>query len=245
MARGGGTIRIGTSGYQYTHWRNVFYPAEVPKSGWFEYYAERFDTVEINNTFYQLPPAQTFDNWKKRAPEDFCYAVKLNRYITHRKKLKAPKAALGKFLRRAERLRGTLGPILVQLPPNWDVNEDRLAKFLEAAPRKHRWCVEFRDRRWLTDAVLALLRKHGAALCVHDMIENHPQELTASWTYLRFHGKSYGGSYQPEFLRGVAKRLQGYSHKGFDVYVYFNNDQGGHAAANARDLKKCVEGAQD
>jgi uncharacterized protein YecE (DUF72 family) len=235
-----GTIRIGTSGYQYNHWRGRFYPRDLPQKEWFAFYAERFDTVEINNTFYQLPRSPTFDAWRKRAPKGFCYAVKMNRYLTHRKRLKHSKAALKRFLARAHRLRETLGPILTQLPPHWNVNEPRLRAFLDAMPAEYRLAVEFRDPSWLTDSIYAALRDHGAALCMHDMIEDHPMEVTARWTYLRFHGNRYHGSYSSRMLKATARQIRGYASRGMDVYVYFNNDAEGYAVRNAADLKDYV-----
>jgi uncharacterized protein YecE (DUF72 family) len=183
--------RIGTSGYQYDHWQPVFYPEKLPKGKWFAYYAAHFDTVEINNTFYRLPAAGTVDQWHDRAPHGFCYALKFSRYGTHMKKLKDPADSIARFLDRAERLKSFLGPILVQLPPRWGVNPQRLAAFLEKAPRAHRWTVEFRQKDWLCDKVYRILQTHNAALCIHDMIEDHPRHLTADWTYLRFHGDRY------------------------------------------------------
>ncbi len=243
MTQASPTIRIGTSGYQYAHWRGCFYPERLAQKDWFAFYATRFDTVEINNTFYQLPSAKTFAAWSGQAPPDFCYAVKLNRYITHIKRLKAPAHALQKFVRRAEKLGHHLGPILVQLPPRWDVNPRRLETFLKAASPAHRWCVEFRDPRWLVEPIYALLRRYGAALCVHDLIEDHPNVITASWTYLRFHGNGYGGSYSSKFLKSVAGRIREYAAGSLDVYAYFNNDAYGFAVKNALSLRKLLNTA--
>ena len=120
------TIRIGCSGWNYDHWRGRFYPEEAPPKQWFEFYAGAFDTVEINNTFYQLPAAQTFKAWREQAPDGFIYAVKANRYLTHMKRLKDAKAPLKRFLDRARLLREHLGPILYQLPPRWRLNLERL-----------------------------------------------------------------------------------------------------------------------
>jgi uncharacterized protein YecE (DUF72 family) len=239
MARNG-EARIGTSGYHYDHWRGVFYPESLPKRQWFSFYAAHFDTVEINNTFYRLPTAKTFDAWRKQTPAGFCYAVKFSRYGSHVKRLKAPRGTLGRFLRRVDHLGEFLGPILVQLPPRWDVNVERLAKFLAAAPRTRRWAVEFRDARWLCEEVYAVLKQYRAALCIHDMIEEHPRTLTADWVYLRFHGNRYQGNYSAEALRVWAQRISEYRKSGLDVFAFFNNDQGGHAIHNAADLKRWV-----
>jgi uncharacterized protein YecE (DUF72 family) len=232
---------IGTSGYQYDHWRGVLYPEGLPKRAWFSRYAEVFDTVEINNTFYRLPEEKTFEAWREKAPEGFCYTLKYSRYGTHVKKLKEPEKVLSNFLSRAEKLRGLLGPILVQLPPSWKANPPRLAGFLKAAPRKHRWAVEFRDASWLTEEVFDILKQNRAALCVHDMLPDHPQITTSDWVYLRFHGGHYEGSYSHEVLTSLADRIARHLREGRDVYAYFNNDLGGHAVRNALDLKRSLD----
>ena len=118
----------------------------------------------------------------------------------------------------------------------------RLARFLNAGPRRHRWAVEFRDRRWLCDEIFDILRAHGAALCVHDMIPDHPRLVTTRWVYLRFHGNRYGGSYSPQYLTARANEIQIYLADGLDVYAYFNNDAEGYAVQNAADLRRYVSG---
>jgi len=174
-----GDLRIGTSGFHYNHWRGVLYPDTLSKSKWFSYYAKHFDTVEINNTFYHLPSASTFASWKAQAPPGFLYALKFNRYGSHWMRLKNPQATIGNFLNVASRLQESLGPVLVQLPPRWNVDVERLDRFLAAAPRSLRWAVEFRDPSWLCDEIYKLLERHHAALCIHDIVENHPRLLTS------------------------------------------------------------------
>jgi uncharacterized protein YecE (DUF72 family) len=243
MTRRRGSCRIGTSGYQYDHWRGGFYPVDLPKRKWLAWYAKQFDTVEINNTFYRLPGAETFDAWRESAPRGFLFALKFSRYGSHLKHLKDPGASVGAFVERARRLERCLGPILVQLPPHWSPDLERLAGFLAAAPRALRWAFEFRDPRWLCEPVYELLREHGAALCVHDLIEGHPREITADWVYLRFHGDHYAGSYSRQHLVAAARLIEGYRSRGLDVHAYFNNDLGGHAVRNALDLRRYVENA--
>jgi uncharacterized protein YecE (DUF72 family) len=240
VRRARGQLRIGTSGYQYPHWRSVFYPERLPTREWLRYYSTRFDTVEINNTFYQLPSEKTFDTWRETAPEGFCFALKFSRYGSHVKRLKDPAPTIQRFLERAERLRLSLGPILVQLPPRWHVAPDRLEGFFSAAPPEHRWAIEFRDPSWLCEEVYAILRRHEAALCVHDLIERHPREITAPWMYLRFHGERYAGSYSHQALRAEAKRIRSHLRDGLDVFVYFNNDAEGYAPKNAEQLRRYV-----
>ncbi len=240
MSRKHGTFRAGTSGWQYDHWSGVFYPPDLPKDRWLEHYARHFDTVEVNNTFYRLPQAGTFDSWRERAPEGFCYALKFSRYGTHLKHLKDPAGSIGLFLERAERLGSLLGPILVQLRPNWKVNLERLNGFLNEAPRRRRWAVEFRDPSWLCQGAYEVLRAHNAALCIHDLIADHPRVVTADWVYLRFHGGGDGGNYSRQALIAAARQARRHLEEGLDVYAYFNNDVGGYAAANAADLRRYV-----
>lgn len=239
---GRGRLRVGTSGYQYDHWKGVLYPGDLPKTRWLEHYAGRFDTVEVNNTFYNLPKAETFEQWRQTVPEGFLFALKFSRFGSHIKRLKDPEEPVARFLEGAGRLGDTLGPILVQLPPHWNVNPERLAGFLEAAPRRHRWVIEVRDPSWLCDEVYGLLEDHGAALCLHDMIEDHPERLTAGFTYLRFHGDHYAGSYSHQYLTARARRIDEWLEQGIDVYAYFNNDEDGHAVGNALDLGRYVTG---
>lgn len=234
-----GAIRIGTSGFHYAHWKGDFYPDDLPVQDWFGWYARYFDTVEINNTFYRLPERNVFEQWRDQAPEGFCYALKFSRYGSHVKRLKDFEP-IERFIDRAQPLEKLAGPILVQLPPNWHVNVERLESFLAALPDRYRWTFEFRHPSWLCEDVYALLEQHGAALCLHDMIERHPRRLTAGWTYLRFHGAHYSGSYSHQFLTALARRLRDYVAAGIDVYVYFNNDAEGHAVRNALALKRYV-----
>lgn len=238
-----GELRVGTSGYRYDHWRRVFYPPELPKAEWFAFYARRFDTVEINNTFYRLPEAHVFEAWRAAAPPNFLYALKFSRYGTHLKRLRDPVQPIALFLERARRLGPALGPILVQLPPHWHADAARLEAFLEALPRTQRWAIEFRDSSWLCEPIFALLAKYGVALCVHDMLPRHPRRVTADFVYLRFHGRRYGGSYTPQQLVAHARRVRAFLEDGIDVYAYFNNDAEGHAVRNALDLRRYVGGA--
>jgi len=240
-----GTPRIGTSGFRYNHWKGIFYPNDLSKSKWFSYYARHFDTVEINNTFYHLPSATAFDSWKKQAPPGFLYALKFNRYGSHWMRLKNPRATIGNFLNVAERLQESLGPILVQLPPNWNVDALRLDHFLAAAPHSLRWAVEFRSPSWLCADVYAVLQRHHAALCIHDMIKDHPRVLTSDWTYLRYHGDHYAGTYSPQKLAAEAKWIKGQLVNGNDVFAYFNNDAEGYALKNAADLKRYLGLSKD
>lgn len=235
-------VHIGTSGYQYDHWEEVFYPEDIAKKDWFDHYAKHFNTVEINNTFYNLPDSDTVDDWRSSAPNDFLYVVKYSQYGTHMKKLKDPDEHINNFLEPVERLKKKLGPILVQLPPGWNKDADRLEEFLKAAPKRHRWAVEFRDPDWLADDVYELLKDHKAALVIHDKIDDHPNEITSNWVYLRYHGPYDGGNYNNRQLGQILRKIREHRDDGLDVFVYFNNDQKGYAVQNALYLKEKLEG---
>jgi uncharacterized protein YecE (DUF72 family) len=237
-------IRIGTSGWHYKHWLGNFYPQKFPASKMLNYYMERFDTVEINNSFYMLPKIETLACWRDATPKDFEFAIKASRFLTHNKKLKEPENALVNFLPRAEALGAKLGPVLFQLPPKWRINLERLTEFLDALPAYHRYTFEFREPSWLTDSTYDLLRKHNAAFCIYELAGFHsPIEVTADWTYVRLHGpgNKYQGSYSTEVLRAWTDRITEWSGRLKNIYVYFDNDQAGYAAANASTLKKMLE----
>jgi len=236
------TIRIGTSGWVYNHWRGIYYPQELPQRAWFAYYARDFDTVEINNSFYRLPSEAAFDAWRKQAPPGFLYSVKASRFITHMKKLKDPEAPLRAFLERASRLGKTLGPVLYQLPPNWQVNLPRFEHFLSILPKGQAHVIEFRDESWLIEDVFTLMERYHIVHCLHDMPPLQiPLRLTASPLYLRFHGDpTYSGDYSCATLETWAKRIAEWRSQKLDVLVYFNNDVGGYALKNAKILKQLL-----
>ena len=237
-----GTARVGCSGWLYRDWRGVVYPAGLTQKQWFAWYASHFDTVELNTTFYRLPTVKTVETWRQAAPEGFLYATKLGAFATHRKRLRDPETWLANHLDRVERLQPALGPTLVQLRPRWPRDVGRLDHFLELAPRAMRWAVELRDASWLHDDVFNVLARHGAALCLHDLLPDHPQLLTTDWTYLRFHGPDairhpYRGRYTGRRLRATADRVGAWLSDGIDVFAYFNNDYEGHAFTDAAWLR--------
>ncbi len=240
-----GHARVGCSGWVYKDWRGVVYPADAPARTWFSLYAERFDTVEINNTFYRLPAASTVEGWAAQAPPGFCYALKVGQFGSHRMKLKDAASWLPRHLERVEQLGGHLGPNLLQLPPRWKRNVERLEEFLVAAPPTIRWAVELREPSWLHDDVFEVLASHGAALCIHDLLPDHPRELTTDWTYVRFHGPDalrhpYRGAYSGPALRAWAEWIDDVRGGGRDVYAYFNNDIEAHAFTDCRRLTEMV-----
>jgi uncharacterized protein YecE (DUF72 family) len=222
----------------YRDWRGTIYPTDLPQRRWFESYATRFDTVELNATFYRLPTATAVEHWAEQAPPGFVYAAKLGQFGSHRMKLRDAKTWLPNHLDRVCRLGHALGPTLVQLPPRWRRDVVRLDEFLSVAPPTLRWAVEVRDPTWLHDDVYELLARHRAALCIHDLLEGHPWIRTTDWTYLRFHGpdarnEKYVGRYGGRRLWRPAQRIAQWADEGVDAYVYFNNDYGGAAVDDA------------
>lgn len=236
------TIRIGTSGWVYPHWRGIFYPADLPQREWLAFYSRRFDTVEINNSFYRLPSASAFEAWRDQAPPGFTYAVKASRYLTHLKKLQDPEEPLARFFEHARRLGPALGPVLYQLPPHWQANLPRFERFLDALPAGPIHVVEFRDQRWLIEEVLRAMERRGIAHCIHDMYPLQvPLRITASTVYIRFHGDmAHHGDYPPATLAVWARRIEGWRQQGLAVYAYFNNDLFGYAVKNALRLRELI-----
>lgn len=244
IARRAPHLLVGCSGWQYRHWRGDFYPADQPMSRWLEWYARTFDTVEVNNSFYRLPEAATFDAWRARVPAGFIFAVKASRYLTHLKRLKDPIEPIERFFDRASHLLDKLGPVLYQLPPHWGCDPDRLRAFLRAVPPRRLQAMEFRDPDWYRDEVFRLLERHGFALCVHDMSGSaSPQLAVGPFVYVRLHGPArYAGRYPDAMLRDWAAWLARAHRGGKDAYVYFNNDVGGHAPRDALRLKRMLGG---
>jgi uncharacterized protein YecE (DUF72 family) len=236
-------VRIGCSGWNYDHWRNgVFYPPRCPSRLWLDYYAGQFDTVEVNATFYRLPKREVVANWVEASPPGFLFAVKMSRYITHLKRLLDLDAGVGRFYERIDPLVRSpkLGPVLWQLPGNFRRDDERLGGALAQLP-PGRHCFEFRHESWFVTEVYELLRAHGAALVIGDDPRRPFQtnELTADWTYVRFHHGSRGrrGNYSESELEEWARRIERWRRE-HEVYAYFNNDWEGFAPKNARWLKR-------
>jgi len=237
-------IRIGTSGWHYKHWVGTFYPQRWPASKMLGYYLERFDTVEINNSFYRLPPESAVTDWYSSTPANFCFAVKGSRFLTHMKKLTDPAPGLEKFFSRADLLREKLGPILFQLPPNWEINLGRLESFLQALPGWHRYAFEFRNPTWNTAELYQLLRTYNGAYCpFHLAGYQSPIEVTADIAYVRLHGPGgkYQGSYDDQALATWAERVRSWREQLKAVYIYFDNDDLGYAAHDALRLRQLLQ----
>lgn len=239
-------IRIGTSGWVYGDWRERFYPKGVAQRRWLAYYAERFDTVELNATTYRLPKPEQVQLWCEAVPVDFRYTVKLSRLITHRRDLppRVDEFIHNYFERAACFVPGKLAQILVQFPPYLERDDERLERFLDKLPPEYRYVVEFRNASWFADAVRGLLERRNVAFCMHD----YPGMRVPAWitssklAYVRFHGAQglYYGSYSRSTLRAWARRLRQFEAAAGEVYAYFNNDTLAAAPHDAAVLRRML-----
>ena len=232
-----GQVRIGCSGWSYPHWRKRFYPEKLPAREHFAYYAQHFDTVELNNSFYRQPPRERFEAWRKQAPPTFLFAVKGSRYVSHIKRLAVEKKSVDLVVDSALGLGEKLGPILFQLQANFHLDLERLERFVGMLPGTARFAIEFRHDSWLLPAVFELLRSHRIALTIPD----HPRlpesfEITSDFTYVRMHLPPHGLGYGKRALEPWADRVVEWRDNGLDVFVYFNNDMEGHAIKDAQTL---------
>jgi uncharacterized protein YecE (DUF72 family) len=239
-------IRIGCSGWNYRTWAGgEFYPQKLPASRWLEHYATVFDTVEVNTTFYRLARREAVERWVRQTPPGFCFAVKASRYLTHIKRLTDLDRGVQRLYEPLEPLAaaGRLGPILWQLPPNFQRDDERLARALDAL-RPGRHTFEFRHESWFCEDVYELLRWHGVALAIGDRrgLDFQTHEITADFTFVRLHYGRRGrrGNYSERELASWAARIGGWAADGLDVYAYFNNDWEVFAPRNARSLRRML-----
>jgi uncharacterized protein YecE (DUF72 family) len=240
-------IHIGTSGFHYKHWKGPFYPRNMPASAMLNFYVQHFDTLELNNSFYRLPTVSAFEAWRDATPDNFVFAVKASRFITHNKKLKDPENAVDNLLPRAAHLGAKLGPVLFQLPPKWRVNPERLRNLLQILPRDVRYAFEFRELSWVTPEIDSLLREFNAAFCIYELAGyQSPLSITADFTYVRLHGPEagkYQGSYSEQQLSQWARQIESWATRLKTIYFYFDNDQAGYAPTNALRLREMTFGS--
>jgi uncharacterized protein YecE (DUF72 family) len=239
-------IFIGTSGWQYRHWRGTFYPPDVAQRAWLEFYAARFATVEANAAFYRLPEKKTFAEWAERTPQEFIWAVKVSRFLTHIKRLRDPVEPVERFLAHARGLGGKLGPALLQLPPQLEADVGLLDGCLAQFPPDMPVAVEFRHRSWWNPDVEGVLRRNGAALCWADRFRPiSPLWSTADWGYLRFHqGRaSPRPCYGEDSLAAWVSRINSALPREAHLFVYFNNDQRACALRDAIVFARLVQRA--
>jgi uncharacterized protein YecE (DUF72 family) len=236
-------IRIGTSGWHYKHWRGNFYESTCPPREYLSVYLTRFDTVEINGSYYRLPTPETLRAWYENTPKDFLFTFKASRFLTHNKKLKDAQDPLNRVLRCAEILRDKLGPILFQLPPHWRINLERLKEFTALLPKVFEYAFEFREPSWFCEPVYDILKSRNLSFCVYSMKgEDSQRAFTGDTVYVRMHGAEgkYHGNYPMDVLRRWANDIRAWS-KTRRVLVYFNNDPEGHAHRNAQELKDLLK----
>jgi uncharacterized protein YecE (DUF72 family) len=242
---------IGTSGWNYKHWRNLIYPPKTPQKRWLAFIAERFNTVEVNTSFYRIPKSETIAAWQDATPEHFQLALKLWRGITHYQKLKNSGEFTLRFLDVVNVLQvARRAPLLIQLPPNQHKDVAKLEEYIMSMRNllSTPWmiAVEFRHDSWLDPEVNRMLDKHEVALCIHDMRGRAATETPndAPFVYVRRHGTAegpYAGSYSPAQIEGDARRILEWNREGKAAYAYYNNDIGGHAFWNAEQLRSIID----
>ncbi len=237
---------IGTSGWSYDHWIGIFYPENLKKDRWLEYYMKKFDSVELNASFYRLPRKKTFQNWKKRTPSGFTFSVKMSRYVTHMKKLLNPEESLRMFFDSVSGLEEKCNVILIQLPPSLKFDPERVDKFLRELGRnykEYRFTLECRNQSWFNDEVYSLFRKYGISLCISDTpCYPYAEVVTSDFVYVRLHGHEqlYASKYRDQQLLEWGEKIRHWNKKALDVYVYFDNDANAYAVENALKLKELL-----
>lgn len=237
-------VYVGTSGYSYKHWQGRFYPQDLSEEKWLAYYVEKLQSVELNNTFYNLPNEHTAEKWREEAPEGFVFSVKASRYITHLKKLKDSTEPVENFLGKVKQLKEKLGPILFQLPPHWKPDIGRLDKFTESLPDGYRYVFEFRDHFWNREDVYRLLEDRGMSFCIFELAGHQsPLQVTSELVYVRLHGPAdtkYEGEYNDKDLEKWCDRINQWQKEKKEVFLYFDNDQNAYAAKNAIQLRRML-----
>jgi uncharacterized protein YecE (DUF72 family) len=245
MRIGKKNIYIGTSGWSYPHWKGNFYPDNLAKSNWFEYYLQNFDTVEVNATFYRRFKDETYEKWKKRVPKEFRYVLKVPRLITHRKLLHEVDDLVDEFQHSARILRDNLGLLLLQLPPRISYHPERLDQVLRHFKHPEKVAVEIRNKEWFTEEIYGILKNCGSVFCTADSPKTELMDwVTGDTGYIRLHGRTkwYSYDYSEKELQEIVdfiKKLNGKSVKTF--YIFFNNDYQGYAPRNASTLLEMVQ----
>ncbi len=243
-------IFIGTSGWVYSHWKEIFYPPKLPPSDYLNFYSRHFNTTEINSSFYHLPRATTFQKWYNQTPKDFVFSTKASRFITHIKRLESVEESWGQFIENALNLKEKLGPILFQFPPSFKADREniqRLKEFLQllanySLSTTHyplKYAFEFRHKTWIDKKVFDLLKKYNVAWVISDSSRYPKSEtITADFVYIRMHGPGalFASKYSDKDLKELAQKIAEYIKQGKDVFVYFNNDFYGYAPENAKEL---------
>jgi len=244
MGRHKENIYIGTSGWNYRSWQPKFYREGLEQEKWLDHYSGKFNSVEINNTFYQLPEKSTFKKWSKDTPESFIFAVKASRYITHMKKLNDCAQAVEKLMEYSSKLGDKLGIFLLQLPSNQGKDYTKLENFLKLLPDKYQYAFEFRHDSWFDDSIFELLEKNKCGIVINSSPGFPFHDIAAgAICYIRMHGdkKLYSSRYSEDELKRFAEIMIKYHDKGYSSYIYFNNDAEGHAVEDASRMQEIVE----
>lgn len=232
---------IGCSGWNYQHWRGIFYPEEIPKSKWLQYYATVFNSVEINATFYRQFKDSAYVNWYNKVPQSFCFSVKLSKYVTHIKRLVDVTDEVNSCIASASLLKQKLGVILIQLPPSLKFDTSLVADFLSILPGNYRYTIEARHNSWICDSSFSLLQHYNVAWCISDTAGRYPyhEEVTADFVYIRLHGSTqlYASNYSDNELHNWAEKILKWNKL---TYCYFDNDFNAYAVYNALSLKKLL-----
>ncbi|MDI1472569.1 hypothetical protein THER_0399 [Thermodesulfovibrio sp. N1] len=240
--RRGLNIFIGTSGWQYGHWKGIFYPEELKYSEWLSYYCKYFSTVEVNVTFYRDVRVSTFEKWYQLTPENFQFSVKLSRQITHFNKLKVNKDLIESFIQKYSTFKYKLGIILIQLPPGLKFDVNLITDFINMLDKKYKYTIEVRNKTFINDNFFEILKQNNIAFCIADSAGRFPyyETITANFIYVRLHGsqKLYASEYSDEELIEWANKIKVWDK---DTYIYFDNDYMGYAVKNALKIKKLLE----
>ncbi|MBA2709364.1 MAG: DUF72 domain-containing protein [Tatlockia sp.] len=234
-------FNIGTSGWSYAGWLGNFYPEKIKSNLILPFYSGILESVELNNSFYQIPKEKNVKNWVEITPENFIFSCKANRYITHFKKLEDTTESVERLLNVFKHFENKLGPVLFQFPPSWSVDLPRLKHFIEQLPKNYLYTFEFRHKSWFCDDLYELLQKHQMSLCFYDhKTYRSPEMVTGSFIYVRMHGpleEAYKGAYEGSTLEEYAKKFIDWREKGKAIYCYFDNDEKANAPQDAQRLK--------
>jgi uncharacterized protein YecE (DUF72 family) len=238
------SVHIGTCGWKHPHWKGPFYDKNLSINKWLDFYSTRFHTVELTTAFYKLPREWTLDEWRERTPEHFRFAIKAGPSVTNIQKLIDPRHAIDTFIERVRFLGKKAGPILFELPSEWDFDLQRLDDFLVALPSDFKYVFEFRDNSWWNEKVFDILKQYNVAFCLFDLAGvNSPKMTTADFIYVRLHGpeEAYNGQYDIKSLRDWASLFSEWRAEGKEIYCYFNNDMNGYAALDALRMKDVIK----
>lgn len=241
------SLWIGTSGWMYKHWKDIFYPNNLKTTEWLEYFSNHYSTVEINNSFYRLPETKVFLSWYKKTPKNFIFSVKVSRYITHIKRLNKVRSEWKTFVQRSSGLKEKSGPHLLQFPPTFVMTEEtteRLIKFLKYASKTHIIVLEFRHSSWFSEEVYRIVTEHNATVVFADS-SRYPKtnEVTNGSIYIRMHGPKglFSSEYTLEEMKILAGKIDNFINQGRKIFVYFNNDVNGYALKNASQLNMLIK----